>query len=81
MSVEITIGMCVKDSEKTIKEAFDSVVNQKYPKGLMQIIVIDGCSKDKTLSIVSSSASKAKMKVEIYSDQRKGLGAARQNGS
>jgi glycosyltransferase involved in cell wall biosynthesis len=78
MRAKITIGICVKDSEKTIKEAFDSVANQKYPKGLMQIIVVDGCSKDKTLSIVSSSASKAEVKVEIYSDQRKGLGAARQ---
>ena len=74
----MTVGVCVKDSEKTIKECIDSIVNQKYPQELSQIIIVDGCSKDKTLPIVVSSTSKADILVEIYSDEGRGLGAARQ---
>jgi glycosyltransferase involved in cell wall biosynthesis len=78
MSIKVTIGVCVKDSEKTIKESIDSIINQKYPKELLQIVIVDGCSKDKTLPIIASLTSKANARVEIYSDEGKGLGAARQ---
>jgi GT2 family glycosyltransferase len=45
---------------------------------LIQLVVVDGCSKDKTLSIINSATSKACMKVETYSDKGEGLGTARQ---
>lgn len=78
MSVKVTIGVCAKNSEKTIKETIDSIINQQYPAELIQLIVVDGCSKDKTMSIVADSTGKTRMKVEIYSDEGRGLGAARQ---
>lgn len=78
MSSKVTIGVCVKDSEKTIKEAIDSIINQQYPAELIQLVVVDGCSKDKTMSIVANTTAKAKVKVELYSDEGRGLGVARQ---
>jgi len=78
MSVKVTIGVVVKEKEKTIKECIDSIIAQNYPKKLSQIIIVDGCSKDRTLPIVFSSTSKTDTLVEIYSDKGKGLGAARQ---
>ena len=78
MSLKVTIGVCVKDSQKTIKEAIDSIINQQYPAELIQLIVVDGCSKDKTMSIVAKTTAKTGVKVETYSDKGGGLGLARQ---
>ena len=39
--VVITIGICVRDSERTIKEAFISILNQTFDKKRAEIIVIN----------------------------------------
>jgi len=78
MSLKLTIGVCVKNSEKTIKEAIDSIVSQKYSTALIQLIVVDGCSNDKTMSIIAKTTAKTSIKVETYSDRGGGLGLARQ---
>jgi len=78
MKAKVTVGMCVKNCEATVKEAIDSIVNQDYPHELMEIIVVDGNSKDKTLSIIIDSISKTNMQAKIYHDKGKGLGVARQ---
>lgn len=76
--VEVTIGVCVKNSEKTIGRAIQSVVDQDYPSELMEVVVVDGDSKDRTLSIVTKTLSKGGRNVRIYSDRGGGLGKARQ---
>lgn len=78
MNIRVTIGLCAKDSEKTIKESTESIINQKYRSELLQLIIVDGCSKDKTLSIIANVTAKTEVKTETYSDKGKGLGAARQ---
>ena len=77
-AMKITIGVCVKDNERTIRGAIDGILNQKYPRELMQVIIVDGCSTDRTLLIIKDMTSAAGMSVEIFSDKSKGLGAARQ---
>jgi len=76
--MKITVGVCVKNSERTIKGALAGILNQKYPREQMQVIIVDGCSTDRTLSIIENMASEMDMPVEILSDKGKGLGAARQ---
>ena len=78
MDPKVTIGVCVKDSEKTIRESVYSIINQKYPAELIQVIIVDGCSKDKTTSIIDRTTEKTRVKVETYSDKGRGLGVARQ---
>jgi glycosyltransferase involved in cell wall biosynthesis len=78
MSALVTIGVCVKNAEKTIRESIISIINQRYPTKLIRLIIVDGCSKDRTLPIVASTTSTTDIKVEIYSDKGRGLGAARQ---
>jgi glycosyltransferase involved in cell wall biosynthesis len=75
---EVSIGLCVKDSERIIKQSLGSIINQNYPPDLMQLIVVDGCSKDNTLSIIKKAISKTRIKLEVYSDEGRGLGTARQ---
>jgi glycosyltransferase involved in cell wall biosynthesis len=76
--MRIAFGVCVKNNERTIKTAIDSILNQKYPRELMQLIIVDGCSTDRTLPMIENMTSEIDMSVEIFSDQGKGLGAARQ---
>ena len=75
---KVTVGLCVKNSGKTVKGAINSVINQTYPSELVEIIVVDGGSKDETLSVVTDMASNTNTRVEIHFDEGRGLGAARQ---
>jgi glycosyltransferase involved in cell wall biosynthesis len=77
MKPKITVGICVKDSEATIKEAIESLLNQDYPHELMEIIVVDGNSKDKTLEILKACLKNAKIKTKIF-QEKGGLGRQRQ---
>ena len=77
-AMKITVGVCVKNSERTIKGAIDGILNQNYPREQMQVIIVDGCSTDRTLPIIKNMISETDMSVEILSDKGKGLGAARQ---
>lgn len=74
MSERVTIGLCVKDSERTIHQSIESILSQKYPMELIQLVVVDGCSKDKTLSIINNETSKSHILVETFSDQGQGTG-------
>jgi cellulose synthase/poly-beta-1,6-N-acetylglucosamine synthase-like glycosyltransferase len=74
----VTIGICVKDSERTIKAAILSVLSQTFEKKCMEIIVVDDGSQDKTLSIITELLSKAKIKVKVIPTRGVGLTVARQ---
>jgi glycosyltransferase involved in cell wall biosynthesis len=76
--MKTTVGVCVKNSERTIKGAIAGILNQNYPREQMQVIIVDGCSTDRTLPIIKNMISETDMSVEILSDKGKGLGAARQ---
>jgi glycosyltransferase involved in cell wall biosynthesis len=78
MKIEATVGICVKNSEITIEETVESVVYQDYPHEKMEIIIVDGNSKDKTLFIARNILLTSDIQAKIYSDQGRGLGAARQ---
>ncbi len=73
----VTIGLCVKNNEDTVKEVVNSIVDQDYPHEIIEVIVVDGCSQDKTLSIIREELSKSDLKVRFFSEN-KGLGFARQ---
>jgi glycosyltransferase involved in cell wall biosynthesis len=78
MKIVISVGLCVKNSEATIRETVESVINQDFPHELMEIIAVDGRSEDKTLSIMTNILLETDINVKLCSDQGKGLGAARQ---
>jgi glycosyltransferase involved in cell wall biosynthesis len=74
---KVTIGMCAKDAEKTIRLAMDSVVAQNFNHELMEIVFVDDGSNDNTLQIMQDLASKIDVKVRIFSGRWKGIAAAR----
>lgn len=73
----VTIGACVKNAEANINEAITSVIDQNFPSKQMEIIVVDGCSHDKTLAIIEKHLSGTNIKRRFFSEN-KGLGFARQ---
>jgi len=75
--VKVTIGLCIKNCEATIKEALDSIKNQDYPHELIEVIVVDGYSTDKTIQIVKEILCRSDIKTKIFFEN-KGLGFARQ---
>lgn len=76
MKPKVTIGLCVKNSETTIKETLESILNQDFPHEQMELIVVDGYSRDKTLDILANHMKNTKLKTKIFREG-KGLGKQR----
>lgn len=75
--VKVTVGLCVKNAEATVREAINSVFSQDFPHELIELIVVDGYSVDKTLSIIKEGVKGIDIKSKIFCEN-KGLGHARQ---
>jgi len=73
----VTVGVCVRNCEKSIESVIKSVVNQDFPKDKMEIIFVDDDSKDRTLEVIRESTSKVKVKARIYHQDWRGIAAAR----
>lgn len=59
--IPISIIIPVYNEEKYISDCLTSVYNQDYPYDLMEVIVIDGNSTDKTASIIEDDFPKVKI--------------------
>lgn len=77
VSPELTIGVCVRNSEATLKGAVNSIIDQDFPYDLMEVIFVDDGSEDRTFSIVQESMQRMKIKTKAFHNKWMGLGAAR----
>jgi len=67
----------VRNCESYIKDAIDSILNQDFPHGFMEVIVVDGYSKDRTVKVLKELLRNSDIKTRIFFED-KGLGVARQ---
>jgi glycosyltransferase involved in cell wall biosynthesis len=74
---KLTLGLCVKNIEKTIALTMNSILEQDFPHESMELIVVDGYSRDNTLSIIKKSLLHTDMRSAFFFEN-KGLGLARQ---
>ncbi len=74
----VTIGLCVKNAERTISQTIKSILVQDYPSNLIDLIVVDGQSTDSTIELIRDILSMTLIHVSYYSDFGLGLGLARQ---
>ena len=70
----ISIIIPTYNEEKNIENCLNSLLNQTLPRKEYEIIVVDGQSKDKTVSIAKKYADK------IIQQKSKGVGGARNDG-
>lgn len=75
-TTRVTIGVCVKNSGSSVKDALESITSQDFPHEVMEIIVVDGSSVDNTMAIVRKSLEKSDIKSRFFCENH-GLGAAR----
>ena len=75
--VKVTIGMCVKNSEETIRDTIDSVAAQDYPRCQTKLIIVDGFSMDRTLHLIENGLGATGLKYVVFFENQ-GLGRARQ---
>ena len=54
MSILITIGIVAKNEEKYIEETLKGIINQRIDPSLIEIIVVDGNSSDRTREIAEN---------------------------
>ena len=74
---KVTIGICVKNCEATIKGVIDSILDQDFPHERMEVIFVDDGSEDRTLSVILGSVARMDMQVKVYHHEWKGLGPTR----
>jgi glycosyltransferase involved in cell wall biosynthesis len=75
--VKVTVGLCVKNSQATVKAAVDSILAQDYPRGLMELVVVDGSSRDQTVEVIKNCLTSAVLQSKFFFENH-GLGKARQ---
>jgi len=76
-----SILIAMFNEEETIKKTIESALNIKYPKGKLEIIVIDDGSKDKSLSIAKKFEGIRKgKKIRVIHQKNKGKGGALNTG-
>jgi len=73
----VTVGICVKNGEKTILDALKSVIDQDFPKTEIEIIIVDDGSTDNTLKIIEDFASRTRVQLKIFSQSWRGIASAR----
>jgi glycosyltransferase involved in cell wall biosynthesis len=77
MFPRVTIGVCVRNSEESIKEALNSIMAQDYPHEQIKLVIVDDGSEDGTLSIIKDSVKEMDIATVVLSTSWKGLGHAR----
>jgi glycosyltransferase involved in cell wall biosynthesis len=74
----VTVGIPVRNCEKTIISTLESVIHQDYSHELIRIVLVnDGCT-DRTVQIANSILTGSKIALLIRNTGGRGLGTARQ---
>lgn len=77
-NILVSIIIPVYNSEKTIGKCLDSLVGQTYKD--IEIICVNDCSQDNSLSVLEQYAAKDKRIVIINHGENKNAGGARNSG-
>ena len=73
----VTIGVCARNCEGSIKDAIDRIMGQDFPHECMELILVDDGSEDRTLSVLYNCKSMTDIKTRLFHQGWKGLGHTR----
>jgi glycosyltransferase involved in cell wall biosynthesis len=77
----VSIIMPTLNSEKTIKISLESIKNQEYPENLIEILVVDGGSTDKTQEIAKRYGARVLDNPKVQQEYAKHLGLINAKGN
>jgi glycosyltransferase involved in cell wall biosynthesis len=75
---KVTMGLCLKNSGKTVQTALDSVSRQDYPHDAMKVVIVDEDENGDALPFLTDFTKKTDIKTSLFIVHNKGLGASRQ---
>lgn len=64
----ITVGIIARNEEHTIAHTIRHLARQEYPHGLIEIVIVDGNSTDKTREIAKQALEEAKLTYTIINE-------------
>jgi glycosyltransferase involved in cell wall biosynthesis len=73
----VTVGLCVRNCETSIRDTIDSIMEQDYPHDRIKVVFVDDGSKDQTLSIVRDCIRRIDMTAFVFHTSWNGVGNAR----
>lgn len=77
MKTLVTIGVCVRNGEKLLSNAIESILTQNFPPEQLQVIFVDDGSQDSTPEIIERYLPFFGGRAEFFRTVWKGLGHAR----
>lgn len=61
----VTIIMPIKNEERYIERSFGAVLNQDYPPDYLEVLIVDGCSTDRTREIIANLSINSKFSISV----------------
>jgi glycosyltransferase involved in cell wall biosynthesis len=77
---KLTLNIAVRDEEKRIATLLTSIAKQTYPKSQLEVLIIDGMSRDKTLEIVKAFQENSDIPIHVIKNPKKDSATGRTIG-
>lgn len=77
MGILVTVGICVRNGERMLSNALNSIINQSYPSELIQLIIVDDGSTDSTSKIIEKYVNQFAGRLRVFKIAWSGLGFSR----
>jgi glycosyltransferase involved in cell wall biosynthesis len=77
---KLTLNIAVRDEEKRIATLLTSITKQTYPKSQLELLIVDGMSRDKTLEIVKAFQENSDIPIRVIKNLKKDSATGRTIG-
>ncbi len=77
---DASVVLCVYNAETRLGPVLDAMLKQDYPSTKWELVIVDDCSKDKTIELVKRKTKGRKNVKLIQNNPNKGLAGSRNTG-